>query len=27
VMERGESLDKWVQRNQRDMDMFTCMQV
>jgi hypothetical protein len=27
VMERGESLDKWVQRNQRDMDIFTCMQV
>jgi hypothetical protein len=27
VMERGESLDKWVQRNQRNMDMFTCMQV
>jgi hypothetical protein len=27
VMERGESLDKWVQRNQRAMDMFTCMQV
>jgi hypothetical protein len=27
VMERGESLDKWVQRNQRGMDMFTCMQV
>jgi hypothetical protein len=27
VMERGESLDKWVQRNKRKMDMFTCMQV
>ena len=27
VMEKGESLDKWVQRNNRDMDQFTCMQV
>jgi hypothetical protein len=27
VMERGESLDKWVQRNKRAMDTFTCMQV
>jgi hypothetical protein len=27
VMERGESLDMWVRRNKRKMDMFTCMQV
>jgi hypothetical protein len=27
VMEKGESLDKWVLRNKRAMDMFTCMQV
>jgi hypothetical protein len=27
VMERGESLDKWVLRNKRALDMFTCMQV
>ena len=27
VMEKGESLDRWVRRNHRDMDQFTCMQV
>jgi hypothetical protein len=27
VMEKGESLDRWVQRNRRAMDPFTCMQV
>ena len=27
VMEKGESLDMWVQRNKRAMDVFTCMQV
>lgn len=27
VMERGESLNKWVVRNKREMDTFTCMQV
>lgn len=27
VMEKGESLDRWVQRNRRVMDPFTCMQV
>jgi hypothetical protein len=27
VMEWGESLDRWVLRNKRSMDMFTCMQV
>ena len=27
VMERGESLDLWMQRNTRGMDTFTCMQV
>ena len=27
VMERGESLDMWARRNNRDMDQFTCMQV
>ena len=27
VMEKGESLDRWVQRNKRAMDPFTCMQV
>jgi hypothetical protein len=27
VMEKGESLDRWVQRNRRDLDQFTCMQV
>jgi hypothetical protein len=27
VMERGESLNMWVQRNKRVMDTFTCMQV
>jgi hypothetical protein len=27
VMERGESLNLWVQRNKREMDLFTCMQV
>jgi hypothetical protein len=27
VMERGGSLDLWVQRNKQAMDMFTCMQV
>jgi hypothetical protein len=27
VMEKGESLDRWLQRNRRGMDPFTCMQV
>jgi UDP-N-acetyl-D-mannosaminuronic acid transferase (WecB/TagA/CpsF family) len=27
VMEKGESLDVWVQRNKRVMDQFTAMQV
>ena len=27
VMERGESLNLWMQRNARGMDTFTCMQV
>lgn len=27
VMEKGESLDRWAQRNKRAMDPFTCMQV
>jgi serine/threonine protein kinase len=27
VTERGESLNLWVRRNRRAMDMFTCMQV
>ena len=27
VMEKGEYLDKWVQRNNCGMDQFTCMQV
>jgi hypothetical protein len=27
VMEKGESLDRWVKRNRRDLDQFTCMQV
>jgi hypothetical protein len=27
MMEKGESLDRWMQRNNRAMDQFTCMQV